>query len=59
MHLNEIKQKLKENSITMAEFKKNLGSFLFRIADNGKIIIDPWDVNNTISRILNERKIIG
>lgn len=55
--IKEIESILKDyDSITMSEFQKSLGRFLFRFNDSGKMMICFSDVRNTISRILNARK---
>jgi len=54
--IKEIKSMLKDYDITVSEFEKSLGSHLFRFNNKGDKVIHFPDVNNTISRILNERK---
>lgn len=55
--IKEIESMLKDyDGITMSEFQKSLGIFLFRFNDSGKMVVCFSDVRNTISRILNERK---
>ena len=54
--VGEIETLLKQENITMDDFKKSLGRFCFRFTSCGQIIIERSDVLNTISRINLDRK---
>ena len=55
MHIKEIQLLLKEKEISLGDFQRSLGSFLFMFDNRGKMIINDSDVHNTITRILTDR----